>query len=67
MYFGLCTYDIIKENKSLDPSKAHGHDEISTETKKQCASSIKKILSVSCRTCFENKLYLMRKRKPIFH
>ena len=51
----FCVDDIIKTVKSLDPSKAHGQDEISIRMVKLCASSIAKPLSTLFRNCFENE------------
>ena len=53
--FEFCTNDIVKIIKSLDPNKAHGHDEISVRMIKLCASSIAKPLSILFRNCFENQ------------
>ena len=50
----FCTDDILKIIKSLDPNKAHGHDEISIRMIKLCAISIVKPLSILFRNCFEN-------------
>ena len=38
------TDDIVKFIKSLNPNKAHGHDEISIRMIKLCATSIAKTL-----------------------
>ena len=53
----FCTDDIVKIIKSLDPNKAHGHDEISIQMIKLCASSIAKPLSILFRNCFENECF----------
>ena len=53
----FCTDDIVKIIKSLDPNKAHGHDEISIGMIKLCATSIAKPLSNLFRNCFENQCF----------
>ena len=53
----LCTDDIVKIIKSLDPNKAHGHDEISIRMIELCATLIAKPLSVLFRNCFENQCF----------
>ena len=53
----FCTDDIVKIIKSLDPNKAHGHDEISIRTIKLCATSIAKPLSILVRNYFENQCF----------
>ena len=53
----FCTDDIVKIIKSLDPNKAHGHDEISIRMIKLCATSISKPLSILFRNCFENQCF----------
>ena len=53
----FCTDDIVKIIKSLDPNKAHGHDEISIRMIKLCATSISKPLSVLFRNCFQNQCF----------
>ena len=40
--FGICPSDIVKIIRSLDPNKAHGHDEITIRMIKICASPIAK-------------------------
>ena len=40
--FEICPGDIVKIIRSLDPNKAHGHDEITIRMIKMCASSIAK-------------------------
>ena len=44
---------IVKIIRSLDPNKAHGHDEISIRTIKICASLILKPLAILFRNCLE--------------
>ena len=53
----FCTDDIVKIIKSLDPNKAHGHDEISIRMIKLCATPISKPLSILFRNCFENQCF----------
>ena len=53
----ICADDIVKIIKSLDPNKAHGHDEISIRMIKLCATSIAKPLSILFRNCFENQYF----------
>ena len=53
----FCTDDIAKIIKLLDPSNAHGHDEISIRMIKLCAISIAKSLSYLFRNCFETNCF----------
>ena len=53
----FCTDDIVKIIKSLDPNKAHGHDEISIRMIKLCATLISKPLSILLRNCFEKQCF----------
>ena len=53
----FCTDDIVKIIKSLDPNKAHGHDEISIRMIKLCTTSISKPLSILFRNCFVNQCF----------
>ena len=55
--FEFCTDDFVKIINSLDPSRAHGHDEISIQMIKLCTSSIAKPLSILFRNSFENQCY----------
>ena len=55
--FEFCTDDIVKIIKSLDPNKAHGHDEISIRMITLCATSIAKPLPILFRNCFENQCF----------
>ena len=55
--FEFCTDDIVKIVKSLDPNKAHGHDEITIQLIKLCTSSIAKPLSFLFSNCFENQCF----------
>ena len=55
--FEFCIDDIINIIKSLDPNKAHGHNEISIRMIKLCASSIAKPLSILFRNCFQNECF----------
>ena len=48
----FCTDGIVRIIKSLDPNKAHGHNEISIRMIKLCATSIAKPLSILFRNCF---------------
>ena len=59
----FCTDDIVKITKSLDPNKAHGHDEISIRMIKLCATSIAKPLSILFRNCFENQCFPKERKK----
>ena len=65
--FEFCTDNIVKIIKSLDPNKAHGHDEISVRMIKLCATSIAKPLSILFRNCFENQCSLKNGRKPTLY
>ena len=65
--FELCTNDIVKIIKSLDPNKAHGHDEISIRMIKLCTSSIAKPLSILFSNCFENQCFPKEWKKVNFH
>ena len=51
------TDDIVKIIKSLDPNKAHGHEEISIRMIKLCATSIAKPFSILFRNCFESQCF----------
>ena len=44
--FGICPDDIVKIIRSLNPNKAHGHEEITIRMIKMCASSIAKPLAI---------------------
>ena len=55
--FEFCTDDIVKIIKSLDPNKAHRHDEISFQMIKLCASAIAQPLSILFSNCFENQCF----------
>ena len=63
--FEICSDDIINIIKSLDPNKAHGHDEISIRMTKTCTSSISKPLAILFRSCFENECFLKEWKKAI--
>ena len=63
----FCTNDIAKIIKSLDPNKAHGHDEISIRMIKLCATSISKPLSILFRNCLKINVSLMNGRKPTLY
>ena len=52
--FEICTDNIVKIIKSLDPNKAHENNEISIRMIKSCASSVAKPSSVLVRNCFKN-------------
>ena len=53
----ICTDNIVKIIKSLDPNKAHENNEISIQMIKLCASSIAKPLSILVRNCFKNECF----------
>ena len=50
----ICTDNIVKIIKSLDPNKAHENSEISIRMIKLCASSVAKPSSILVRNCFKN-------------
>ena len=52
------TYDIVKIIKSLDPNKAHGHDEISMS---------KNLCQFSLETVFKSNVSLKNGRKPTLY
>ena len=53
----FCTNHIVKIIKSLDPNKAHEHDEISIRMIKLCATSIAKPLLILFKNCFQNQCF----------
>ena len=55
--FEICPGDIVKIIRSLDPNKAHGHDEITIRMIKMCASSIAKPLAILFRNCLESECF----------
>ena len=61
--FEICLGDIVKIIRSLDPNKAHGHDEISIRILKICVSSISKPLAILFRSCFESECFLKEWKK----
>ena len=61
--FEICSGDIVKIIRSLDPNKAHGHDEITIRVIKVCASSIAKPLAI--RNCLESKCFRKEWKKSI--
>ena len=63
----FCTDDIVKIIKSLDPNKAHGHDEISIRMLKLCATSIAKPLSIFLETVLKINVSLKNGRKPTLY
>ena len=64
----LCTYEVCSDDvvniiRSLDPNKAHGHDETSICIIKTCESSISKLLAILFRNCFENECFPKKWKK----
>ena len=55
--FEICSDDIIKIMRSLDPNKAHGHDEISIRMIKIWASSNSKSLAILFKNCYESECF----------
>ena len=55
--------DIVKVIRSLDPNKAHRHDEISIRMIKVCAPSISKSLPILFRSCLKSDFFLKNGRK----
>ena len=55
--FEICPGDIAKIVRLLDPNKAHGHNEITIQMIKMCASSIAKPLAVLFRNCLESECF----------
>ena len=55
--FKICSGDIVKIIKSLDPNKAHGHDEIFIRVIKICASSIAKPQAILFRNYLESECF----------
>ena len=55
--FEICSGDIVKIIRSMDPNKAHGHDERSIRMIKICAFSISKPLAILFRNCLESKCF----------
>ena len=51
----FCVDHIVKITRSLNQSKAHGHDEISIRMIKLCASSLSKPIHLILRNCLETK------------
>ena len=63
--FEICYGDIVKIIRSLDPNKAHGHDEISPRLIKIWASSISKSLVILFRNCLESESFPKEWKKAI--
>ena len=61
--FEICSDDIVKIARSLDPNKAHRQDEISIRMIKIRASSISKPLAILFKNCFESQCSLKNGRK----
>ena len=61
--FEICPGDIVKIIRSLDPNKAHGHDEITIRMIKICASSIAKPLAIFFRNFLESECFLKEWKK----
>ena len=55
--FEICSNDIVKFIRSLDPSKAQGHDGISVCMLQLCATSISKPLQILYKNCFDNECF----------
>ena len=55
--FEICSDDIVKIMRSLDPNKAYGQNEISIRMIKICASSISKPLAILFRNCLESECF----------
>ena len=53
----ICPGDIVKIIRSLNPNKAHGHDEITIRMIKMCASSTAKPLAILFRNCLESEFF----------
>ena len=49
--FEICSGDIVKIIRSLNPSKVHGHNEISIRMIRICTSSISKPLAILFKNC----------------
>ena len=62
--FELCPGNVVNNIRSLDPNKAHGHDEITIHLVKMCASSIAKPLAILFRKCVESKCFPKEWMKP---
>ena len=54
----ICSGDVVKIIRSLDPNKAHGQDEISIRLIKMCYSSISKPRAILLRKCLESECFL---------
>ena len=63
----FCTDDIVKIIKSLDPNKAHGHDEISIRMIKLYATSIENLCQFSLETVLKINISLKNGRKPTLY
>ena len=55
--FPICSGDIVKIIRSLDPNKAYGLDEISIRVIKKCISSISKPLVILFRNCLKSECF----------
>ena len=55
--FEICPGDVVKVIESLDPNKAHGHDELTIHMIKMWGSSIAKPLAVLFRNCLESESF----------
>ena len=55
--FEICSSDIAKILRPLDPNKAHGHDKITIRMIKMCASSISKPLAILFRNCLKRECF----------
>ena len=55
--FEICSNDIVKFIRSLDPSKGQGHDGISVCMLQLCATSISKPLQILYKNCFDNECF----------
>ena len=61
------TDGIVKIIKSLDPKKAHGHNEISIRMIKLCATSIANLCQFSLVTVFRINVSPKNGRKPTLY
>ena len=56
-FFEICSDDIVKFIRLLDPNKAYGHDGISIGMLKLCTPSISKPLQILYKNYFDNKYF----------
>ena len=55
--FEICSGDIVKIIRSLDPNKAHGHNEMTIRMIKICTSSISKSLTILFTNSLESECF----------